>query len=81
MNFRKTNGFFVKLHLTGKNADPKVLKWGVCLVFNYCFLKIFPLLSFVYFLHIEPIYNFSCKYKFSYFMGINILCMKLKVGL
>lgn len=50
MNFRKTNGFFVKLHLTCKNADPEVLKWGVCLVFNYCFLKqYFPLLSFVYF--------------------------------
>lgn len=48
MNLRKTNGFFVKLHLTCKNADPKVLKWGVCLVFNYCFLNIFPLLSFTF---------------------------------
>lgn len=32
MNLRKNNGFYVKMHLICKNADPKVLKCEVCLV-------------------------------------------------
>lgn len=43
--------FFVKMYLTCKNADPKILKCGVCLFFNYCFLNVsssFPCLFFAH---------------------------------
>lgn len=59
--------FFVKMHLTCKNADLQILKCSVCLLF----------LIAVSSSHFQ--FTNSHKNPFSYFIGTNILCIRLEI--